>query len=64
MKHLVDDQFDDIGAPITNSGQNIDLNVMNTNQKTPKPATSILPSIQSIFNPSQILDNKIEEEIE
>ena len=45
MKHLVDDRFDNIGAGITNSGQDIDLDVMNTNRKTPKPAILIPPSI-------------------
>ncbi len=41
MKNLVDDQFDDIEAAITNSEKDIDIDIMNTNRKTPK---SILPS--------------------
>ena len=42
IKHSVDDQFNDIGTAITNSGQDIDLHIMHTNRKTPKPATPIL----------------------
>ena len=64
MKHLVDDRFDDIGAAITNNSQDIDLNIINTNQKTPKPATFISPSTQPISNLSQALDDENEEEIE
>lgn len=52
MKYLVDDRFNDIGAAITNSGQDIDLVVMNTNRKILKPATPIPPSTQPISDPS------------
>ncbi len=41
MKNLVDDRFDDIGAAIINSGEDIDIDIMNTNRKTPE---SIPPS--------------------
>lgn len=44
MKILVGGRFDDIGAAITNSGEDIDLDVMNTNRKTSKPSVSPLPS--------------------
>ncbi len=40
MKNLVDDRFDDIGAAMTNSGKNVDLDVMNSNRKTLKIAIS------------------------
>lgn len=60
---LVDDQFDDIGAAITNSGEAINLDVMNTNRKTSKSATPLLP-LQPPFNPNLATDNKNEEEIE
>lgn len=43
MKNLVDDRFDDIEAAITNSGEDIDIDTMNTNRKTPEsipPSTS------------------------
>lgn len=63
MKHLVDDRFDDIGAAITNIGEDIDLDVMNTNRKTSKSATSLFPS-QPPFDPNLAADNKDEEEIE
>ena len=39
MKYLVDDQFDNMGVAITNNGEDIDLDVINTNQKISKPAT-------------------------
>lgn len=42
MKHLPDDQFDDISTVIINNSQDIDLDIMNTNQKTCKSATHIL----------------------
>ena len=61
MKYLVNNQFDDISATITNSGEDIDLDVMNTNQKTSKLTTSI-PS-QPIPDPSQAIDDKNKEEI-
>lgn len=41
IKNLVDDQFNNIGVAITNSEENIDINVMNTNKKSSK---SIPPS--------------------
>lgn len=63
MKHLVDDRFDDIGAAITNSGEDIDLDAMNTNQKTFKSATPLPPS-QSFPDPSQAIDDENEEKIE
>lgn len=63
MKLLVDDRFDYIGAAITNSGEDIDLDVMNTNRKTSKSATPLLPS-QPPFNPNLAADNENEEEIE
>ena len=63
MKLLVDDRFDDIGAAITNSGEAIDLDVMNTNRKTSKSATPLLPS-QPPFDPNLAADNENEEEIE
>lgn len=44
MKLLVNDWFDDIGAIITNSGENIDLDMMNTNQNAFKPPALLLPS--------------------
>lgn len=62
MKHLVNDRFDDIGAAITNSGEDIDLDVMNTNRKTFKLATP-MPS-QPTPDPSQAIDNENKEEIE
>ena len=43
MKLLVDNQFDDIGVAITNSGEDIDLDVMNTNRKVLKPSSPLLP---------------------
>lgn len=64
MKYLVDNKFNDIGAVITNSSKNIDLDIMNTNQKTPKhEAIPISSSIQFFPNSNQILDNENEEEI-
>ena len=33
MKYRVNDRFDDIDAAITNSDQDIDLDVKNTNRK-------------------------------
>ena len=63
IKYLVDDRFDDIGAAITNSGEDIDLDVMNTNRKTSNSATPLLPS-QPLLNPSLDADNENEEEIE
>lgn len=36
MKKLVDDQFDNIGAVITNNGEDIVINIINTNKKIPK----------------------------
>ena len=63
MKNLVDDRFDDIGAAITNSGEDIDLDVMNTNRKTSKSATPLLPS-QPPFDPNLAADNENEDEIE
>lgn len=44
IKLLVDNQFDDIGAIIINSEEDIDLDVMNTNQKTLKSFALLLPS--------------------
>ncbi len=41
MKNLVDNRFDNIGAAITNSGEDINIDIMNTNKKTPE---SIPPS--------------------
>lgn len=64
MKYLVDDQFDNVGIVITNSGQDIDLDIINTNRKTSKPVTFIPPSIQPISDFSQILDDETEERIE
>ena len=64
MKHLVDNRFDNIGAAITNSSQDINLDIINTNRKTPKPATSIPLSTQPVSDPSQTLDDESEEEIE
>lgn len=63
MKHLVYDQFDDISAAITNSGEDIDLDVMNTNRKTSKPATP-LPSSQPFPDPNQAMDSENKKEIE
>lgn len=37
MKYLVDDQFNNIDIVITNSGEDIDLDVININQKISKP---------------------------
>lgn len=63
MKLLVDDQFDDIGAAITKSGEDIDLDVMSTNRKPSKSTTLLLPS-QPPFDPNLAANNKNEEEIE
>ncbi len=38
----MDYRFDDIGAAITNSGEDIDINVMNTNRKISKSILSTL----------------------
>ncbi len=46
MNNLSDDRFDDIGAAITNTGEDVDLDVMNTFRKTPKSATSSAPQRQ------------------
>ena len=42
IKLLVDNWFDDIGAAITNSGKDIDLDIINTNQKNFKFAMLLL----------------------
>ena len=63
MKLLVDDLFDDIVAAITNDGEDINLDVMNTNQKTSKFAMPLL-LLQLFFDPNLAADNENEEEIE
>lgn len=60
-KLLVDDQFDDIGIVITNSKEDINLDVMNINWKTFKSPTLLLSS-QSLFdlgnkNSSPVVDH-------
>lgn len=56
--------IDDIDTVITNNGQDINLDIMNTNQKIPKPASLIPPSIQPISDLRQVLNNENEEKIE
>ena len=67
MKNLVDDIFDDIGAAITNSGEDIDIDVINTNKKTSNSIPFIpscpLPVSQEGENYS-VPDNENEEDIE
>lgn len=62
MKHLVDDQLDDISVIITNSREDINLDVMNTNRKKSKSAIPI--PLQSTSDPSQAINDKNKEEIE
>lgn len=67
MKNLVDDRFDDIGAAITNSGEDIDIDVMNTNRKTSKsiPSTpSCPPPVSQEGENYNVPDDENEEDIE
>lgn len=54
MKHLVNDQFDDISVAITNNAQDMNLDIINTHWKILQPATLILPSTKTFSNSSQI----------
>lgn len=61
MKILVDNRFNDIGAAITNSGKDIDLDIMNTNRKTSKPSAPLLP-LQLSSNTGNKDNNQQEDE--
>ena len=63
MKLLVNDRLDDIGAAITNNGEDINLDVMNTNQKNSKSAMLLL-LLQPFFDPNLVAANKNKEVIE
>ena len=71
MKNLVGDRFDEIGAAITNSGEDIEIDVMNTNQKTSKSISSTpscpLPPPQPVSQEGENYDeadDKNEEDVE
>ena len=67
MKSLVDDCFDDIGAAITNSRKDIDIDVINTNRKISKfiPSTlSCPPPVSQEGENYNVPDDENEEDIE
>ena len=67
MKNIMDDRFDDIGAAITNSGEDIDIDVMNTNRKTSKsiPSTpSCPPPVSQEVENYNVPDDENEEDVE
>ncbi|MCJ1344479.1 hypothetical protein MMC31_002682 [Peltigera leucophlebia] len=67
IKNLVDNCFEDIGAVITNSGKDIDIDVMNTNRKTSNsiPSTpSFPPPIYQEGENYSVPDDENKEDIE
>lgn len=59
MKLPIDNQFNNINAIIINSEEDINLDVMNTNQKISKFALFLL----SFFKPNLAVDNKNEKRL-
>lgn len=57
MKYLFDNKFNDIDIAITNNKKDIDLDVINRNQKTYKLLT-LLPISQYFLDLSQAINNK------
>ncbi len=66
-ENLVDDRFDDIGGAITNSSDEVDLDIMSANRKTSKPSVLSLKLPSSNHgnkNPDPVPENRKDEGIE